>query len=279
MNKVRLLYSFLFFPLIVGIFLSSCKTQENTVKVKVKINHRSTKFLVKKLIENEFEFDTFSTKASVSYDNGEKVSFKAYLRIRKDSVIWVSIKKTVEVARILITKDTIKFMDRMKNEYFISEFDYINKLFGSDLDYQMLEALLIGNSLEFEKDEKIKSSIDRKKDTYFLSTAKKRKIRKEIKKEKGKFKEQIQAIWLDPLTFKIKELLLSSPESKQSLKTVYSNYKEVEKANNQLFPHTIAIKLNSKVPSTIDVNYNKISVGKALSYSFKIPKKYEQLEK
>lgn len=276
MNKTK--WTYLLILVLIGFFNSSCKVQEN--KVKVKINHRSTKFLVNELMEKEFKFNTLSGKADVSFDNGKKTSFKAHLRIRKDSAIWVSITPLlgIEMARILITKDTIMLMNRNKSEYFISDFDYINKLLGADLDYQMLEDLLVGNSMEFEENEKIISSIDRKKDAYYLSTEKKRKVRKEIKKDKNRIKGETQVLWIDPLTYKLKELLLSSPESNNSLSCVFSNY-EMVSDTEQLFPHTLHFKIESTIPSTIDVSYSKLSVGKVLSFPFNIPEKYEQIKK
>ena len=277
MNNVR--YTYVLLLVLIGGFYSSCKVQEN--KVKVKINHRSTKFLVNELMEKEFKFNTLSGKASVSFDNGKKTGFKAHLRIQKDSAIWISVTPLsgIEMARVLITKDTVKLMNRNDGEYFIGDFEYLNQLFGADIDYQMLEALLVGNSLDFEQNEKIRSSIDRKKDTYYLSTEKKRKVRKEIKKDRNRIKEQTQVLWIDPITYKITELLLSSPESNQALNCVFSNYEKINTDREQLFPHSLYFKVEAKTPSIIEVSYSKIAVGKELSFPFNIPEKYEQIKK
>ena len=182
----------------------------------------------------------------------------------------------IEVARVLITKDTVKFIDRAHKEYFIGDFDYLNKLFGADLDYQMLEALLIGNSLDFEENDKVHSRVDRKKNLYFLSTEKKRKIKKELKKEKEKLKQQTQVLWLDPLSFKINELLLSSPETNRSLSGTYADYKEIE---SQLIPYDLKFHLKSGSSMKIEMKYNKFSMGKSLTFPFKISSKYVQIKK
>ena len=88
--------------------------------------------------------------------SNKKTSFKTHLRIRKDSVIWMSITSIgIEAARVIITQDSVKLIDRLKKQYFLGDFKYINQLLGADLDYQMLEALLIGNSLDFNEKEKI----------------------------------------------------------------------------------------------------------------------------
>lgn len=169
------------------LFFYSCKVQEKE-NVKVKIKPRSSKFLVNKLLQHEFKFEYLSAKATVELTDtaGKETSFKTHIRVKQDSAIWMSITPLlgIEMARVMITKDSVKLMNRTKNEYFIGDFEYINKLFGSDLDYQMLEALIIGNSLEFEMDDKIYAKVDRKKDLYYLSTIKKRKIKKNLRRKK-----------------------------------------------------------------------------------------------
>ena len=275
MSRIKVGYYISFF--LVSIFLFSCKVQEKE-NVKVKIKPRSPKYLVNKLLQNEFDFNTISAKTSVEITDtaGKKTSFKTHLRIKQDSAIWMSITPLlgIEIARVLITKDTVKLMNRASNEYFIGDFDYINKLFGSDLDYQMLEALLIGNSLDFEMNYKIHSKVDRKKDLYFLSTTKKRILKKELEKDKDKLKEQAQVLWLDPETFKIKEILLSTPESDNTLTGIYSNYRAL---GSQILPYKMNFTLQSKSTIVIDAEYNKFSVGKSLTFPFKIPEKYEPI--
>ncbi len=167
MSKTRVLYCLLI--VFIATFSFSCKVQERD-NVKLKIKARSPKFLIKKLKENEFQFETISSKANVSVTDtvGKKTNFKTHLRIRKDSAIWLSISKmSIEAARVIITADSVKILNRLNKEYFIGDFGYINKIFGTDLDYQMMEALLIGNSLDFEEKGRLNSRVDRKKELYY----------------------------------------------------------------------------------------------------------------
>ena len=157
MNKSKVVYWL--FIIFIGSLTFSCKVQEKN-NVKLKIKTRSPNFLVKKLKSNEFQFETISAKAAVSVIDSadKKKSFKTHIRIRKDSVIWMSITSfSIEAARVTITKDSVKFINRLNKEYFIGDFSYINRVFGTDLDYQMMEALLIGNSLDFDVNERVNS--------------------------------------------------------------------------------------------------------------------------
>jgi len=276
MNKSKVLYWL--FIAFVGTLVFSCKVQEKD-NVKLKVKPRSPKFLVKKLKSNEFQFETISAKANATVidSSGKKTAFKTHLRIKKDSIIWMSISKlSIEAARVIITTDSVKILNRLNKEYFIGDFSYINKVFGTDLDYQMMEALLIGNSLDFDEEDRINSRVDRKKDLYYLSTVKKRKVKKELKKEKEKIKEDGQVLWLDPITFKVKELLLTSPENSRSLLGVYSTYNKVDE---QLIPFDLRFVLKSLTTNTLEVKYSKLSSGKVLSFPFKISSKYVQIQK
>ncbi len=218
----RLVYIFL----LVLISLFACKSRQKTVTTDFgRIKHISDKNLIDSLEKNEFQFNVLSAKASIKVIDDKETSFKAHIRVKKDSAIWVSITPLlgIEMARVLITKDSVMFLNRIDKQYFVGTFDYINNKFGTDLDYQMLEAVIVGNSIEFEKEEKdIITNVDKKKHAYYISTEKKRKVRKDLKKDKNKLKELTQAIWLSPETFKIIELILSTPKSDHSLVSKYS---------------------------------------------------------
>lgn len=265
------------------LFLFSCKAPKEVEKIK--LEHHTTKELLEHLETNELKFESLSTKAEITYTDEKSTSFKANLRIRKDSAIWLSITPAlgIEMARVLITTDSVLFMDRIHNKYFAGDFAFINKMFDVDLDYSMLEALLVGNSIDFEKNEKIRTSIDRKKDYYYIGTEKKRKVKKDIKKEKEVIKNQSQILWVYPETFKIAELLLFAPDKDQSLTGVFSNHKPVSNGEEsteqaQLFPFNLNFVVESKKNLKIDVEYGKVTLNKELNLSFKIPEKYEQIQ-
>ncbi len=277
MNKSnRLVYIFL----LVLISLFACKSRQKTVTTDFgRIKHISDKNLIDSLEKNEFQFNVLSAKASVKFIDDKETSFKAHIRVKKDSAIWVSITPLlgIEMARVLITKDSVMFLNRIDKQYFVGTFDYINNKFGTNLDYQMLEAVIVGNSIEFEKEEKdIIANVDKKKHAYYISTEKKRKVRKDLKKDKNKLKELTQAIWLSPETFKIIELVLSTPKSDHSLVSKYSDFMELE---NNSFPQKIDVTLISEKTVNILIDYSKVSIEKEdISFIFKIPAKYEPVQ-
>jgi len=53
----------------------------------------------------------------------------------------------IEAARLYITQDSVYFMNRLKNEYATSSFGFFKKQFQVDLDFNTLQSLLTGNSI------------------------------------------------------------------------------------------------------------------------------------
>ncbi|CAG0989917.1 MAG: DUF4292 domain-containing protein [Bacteroidetes bacterium] len=277
-NNIRLTY-FIGFLLFLFLF-STCKPKKELSKKELKelIDEvYTTEQILAKLKENEFKFDGLSIKATVEYNaNGKKNSFKSTLRIKNDSAIWVSVTPLmgIEVARALITPDTVLVIDRIHSTYFAGNFSYINKVFNVDLDFKMLQSLIIGNSIEFEENEKIFSQID--KHMFFLGTTKKRRVKKAIKKDKeSKLKDDNQSIWLDPESFKIKELFITDHRSEQSLRAVYSEHQKLEE---QFFPVKMRFFISSNQNAYLGVEFSKITEESDLNMPFSIPEKYEPVE-
>ena len=106
--------------LISVIMLASCRTAKHaTETITVKPEKIAPQTLLDSVSRHHVDFEWLSFKARVDY-TGDKRSenFTANIRMRKDSVIWASITSLmgIEVARLLITKDSVEVLDRLKKE-------------------------------------------------------------------------------------------------------------------------------------------------------------------
>ena len=126
---------------------------------------KTGKALSKRMYDSELDFVYASAKFSCELTiDGDEKSFNVSVRCRKDSVIWLSISKLgIDAARVLITKDSVKFtMGLTEKKFFTGDFSYINQMLHADLDYDMLQALLFGNSSAFyDDDSKLKHARDK----------------------------------------------------------------------------------------------------------------------
>jgi len=272
MNKIK--YQIIISSVFVAFIMASCSHSRKIIKAPIK--EQGQDYLFRKLKKNEFCFNTLYAKFSVDYkEDKSKYSFNGQLRIKKDSVIWLSFSPAlgIEAVRLLITQDTIKFLNRIDKNYIVSDFSFINDYINNALDFNMIQSLLIGNDFDHYDNKHFKASIDNKR--YKLSTIKRHKIKKYIKDNKSNFVIPVQHIWLNPKNFKIEKIdikeIAKGKDKKFSIK--YFNKKPV---NNQLFPFSYKIEINAEKKFKIYIDHKKVSVGKSLKFPFRIPKKYNK---
>ncbi len=72
---------------------------------------------------------------------------QAIIRVRKDSAIWLSVRKLgFEAGRALIVKDSFYYLDRLNNNFQSFPISYIREKYQLPGDFFYLQALLLGNA-------------------------------------------------------------------------------------------------------------------------------------
>lgn len=111
--------------------------------------------LLKNIHDSAFYGKWISAKASVNatIDN-DKNSFNINMRMCRDSAIWVSVSPLlgIEAVRVLLTPDTVRFLDRINHEYKVSGYKLINDLLNSgNLDFEIIQGVLTGNLFAYKR--------------------------------------------------------------------------------------------------------------------------------
>jgi len=274
--------------LLACLFAFSCKHKKEIVKQpvatvdstaeKCRMDFKSGNALSQRMYQNELDYTYASAKFNCELTiDGEEHSFNVSVRTRKDSVIWMSISKLgIDAARVLITKDTVKFtMGLTEKKYFVGDFSYINEMLHADLDFDMLQALLFGNSAEFyDEDEKLKPARDKNNCQYFLSTIRKRHVKRIINGVEVA-KESFQTIWLDPQTFKIVMMEFDDVETKRKFNACYEDFKPVDKF---LAPYKMLYNITAEKNIKAEIKYARIGINDPQRFPFNIPSSYERIE-
>jgi len=265
----------LLFALSLVVLISACSKSKLISRKDLKI--KKTEYLLEQIDEHKLNFDTFSAKAEIKLNrSGKKQSFKSTIRLKKDSAIWMSITPLLgfEVARVLITRDTVKIINRLEKNYFIGDYLYINKRFNLKFNFDQFQAILLGNPIDFESDDKILFSLD--DDRYYLGDLRKRKIKKaDEKPQKIERKdEELLSLWIDPDNFKTVSFLLTDPTADRILLGAYSDFKPLE---DQLIPHKLDFEIQAENPSVVGIEYSRVYLDKAIKFSFNLSSKYEQV--
>ena len=276
--KTYWLFRFLFqicAMLVLVSMYTSCKTTRAVYKEPIK--EEGDEFLFEQLKKNELKFEWFSAKFDADYIIDKKVtSFSGQIRICRDSIIWISISPAlgIEMARMLITTDTVKFLNRIDKSYFVSDFNYINSFINNVIDFDILQAFLIGNDFSFYENTKFKASIDNME--YRLLTAERNKLKKYVKENELVNQIPIQNIWLDPQTFKITKVMIKEIyQEGRKFEAKYSNYQKME---NQLFPLDVEFDISSENNIIVLVKYSKVKVNEELEFPFGIPGNYKMMQ-
>jgi hypothetical protein len=89
--------------------------------------------LLSHIDSNRIDFKTFSAKVKVEFEdkNGKQPDLTVFIRIQKDSLIWLSINATIlsyEALRILITPDSVKLMNKKDRFYQLRSVNYLQEL-------------------------------------------------------------------------------------------------------------------------------------------------------
>jgi hypothetical protein len=100
------------------------------------------------ILENHnLDFEWYSIKSKIKYrspDTQQKGT--AYIRIKKDSVIWMVLKKfSVEGVRMQMTPDSITILDRLAKTAVTLDWFELSNHYNTQLTYERLQTLIVGN--------------------------------------------------------------------------------------------------------------------------------------
>lgn len=208
------------------------------------------------------EFDYLSAKAKFSFDNGKKsVSATANFRIKKDSLIWMSITPGlgIELARVLINTENVFVLDKYNKHYYEYSFEELSKLYDIDFNFQMIQSVILGNLVEPYRKQRIE-----RMDDYFTYTA-----------SKGVYLYQN---FIGATSMKLEKVQVFDEGTGNTISVNYSDFILV---NSQIFPNEISAVIEyeakNKPKTEVDISYNKMVIENGpISFPYSVPSKYER---
>lgn len=109
--------------------------------------------IVEKVHANQIDFQYFFAKVKVDFtdNSGKNTNATAFVRIRKDSLMWVSLTGAlgIEGYRILVTRDSVFVMDKMEKTFAPRSVGYLQEVIKLPMDFDVLQNLLVGNPVFF----------------------------------------------------------------------------------------------------------------------------------
>jgi hypothetical protein len=139
----------------IGTAIAKKDTVQSTVKTDGRAD--SLAFIqatARQIGANHISFNTFSAKVNIDYKDATNKSYdvNAVVRMYKDSAIWISANALlgIEAIRALITKDSVKILDKLNKTYTARSVDYLQDVTALPLDLKTVQDLLIGNPVFFD---------------------------------------------------------------------------------------------------------------------------------
>ena len=209
------------------------------------------------------EFDYLNTRTRIQYKDGERnVSASANIRIKKDSIIWMSLSPLlgIEVARAMITQDSLVLMNRLNREYMVYDFENLSDKFQFDISYHLIQSLILGNMpLEYQEPNEIVSS----KQHYI------------IRQQSGPYSIEN---YIDREIMKLQKVEVSEEPKKNKMVMEFEDHKEVEVFS---IPFHSLISLDYEhgaeiVSTEINIKHGRAELASALRFPFDIPSRYER---
>lgn len=269
--------------------LASCRTVKN-ITVHKEIPFITENKLFKNIYSNELGYNTlYVKKADVSATMGKKsISCRATLKIKRDSFIQASLSLPlgIEIGRILLTRDSIKFVDSYNKKYFAGDYNFLYEKFDTRLAYDCFQNLLTNIFFNLEtcggsdlEDKKYK--LDIQNDFYQLSSVEQkvlsRKIKKLLKRKRPNkdYALVMQKIDIDPVSFRPIRLSLEDIEENVGVSVSYSDFANY---GDKLFPNKLIFELNYVGSKTrLEIDFSKIEFDVDIEPNFKISSKYKPI--
>ena len=213
-----------------------------------------------KIRDNHIDFETFSSKIKVQYkDNRQRnYDFNAFVRIQKDSIIWISINAAfgIEAFRVFITPDSVKVMDKLDKNVQYRSVEYIREIVQLPVDFFTLQNLIVGNPVYLDSTRVI--MYKERETSVSLSTM-------------GNFFKQLLSLRKDD--YAVLHSKLDDVDVSRS-RTADFTYNDYITISGRLFSTSRKITVAEKTRLDVSLEYKQVEFDTPLSYPFNIPRNY-----
>lgn len=255
----RSISSKILFCLVLLSLFSACKVRKVASRTKEPLSVTSNRLSERlQVIEGaRVNFDTYSIKAKADFImDGKSNSASMSIRMQKDQVIWASVTVLagLEVARVMITPDSLKILNRFEGTYTAKPFSFIHQFTNPELDFKSLQAMLLGNpEIRWMSDTAGVAFVGAR--THY----------------RGKTKSLLCDYQFDENAKLVQGKLLDERNA-QNLTIDYSRFANLLEKE---IPQTIQIRSQTNNQTIVlDLDYVKIDVNEPVSFPFVIPKRF-----
>lgn len=210
--------------------------------------------------KNRIDFETFSAKVKVDFEgsDGKKNDFNAFIRLRKDSLLWVSVNALlgIEAFRVLITPDSVKVLNKLDKVVQLRSVSYLKEITHLPFTFMELQDLIVGNPIYFDN-----NIVSYKKEKDALSVVHMGQIFKHL-------------LTLNPESMVVQHSKLDDVDPVRA-RTADISYGDHETRDGKVFSTFRKITVAEKSKLDIEMKFRQFDFNVPLNFPFGIPKNYK----
>lgn len=238
------------------LIFTACKTTKRMIPVP----ERSQDEIVRALKKRNIDFQWFSGKVSTSMESpDENVSGSMTVRMKKDSVLWVVVKKFgIEAARLLVEKDQYTILYRLESAYESGNISQINDIISVTANFEDIQQLMFGNVILPENEE-----INFRKDSvyYVIHT---------------KVDGIILEYFVNGHTLQLEKMNITD-KMNRTANAYYTDYRKLAGFGDVAYERTFVFPYSNTANATINMKFSEIEIDVPKEIKFSIPKSYEKI--
>lgn len=259
---IRNILTKIIYTLALIILFAGCKAKKEILtapaeKVPVAEPDNSRKNKLNSIQDMNAVFSTLSIKAKADLNiNNNSNDVNMNIRIKNNEAIWVSVTALagLEVARALITPDSVKILNRLENIYVKKPFSYIYEFTNSRINFMTLQSILVGNTIP-----------------EFISDSTVLKINGEETSLKSILGSMIYNLQVGQQN-KVLQTNLNDNAAGQELTVNYTDFISV---SQQQIPHSVLMNSQAKNKNIrLDLKFSKVELDAAVELPFRIPDRF-----
>lgn len=215
------------------------------------------------MVRNQVQAEWMDASARLSFDDGDmSIGGTATIKMQKDKVIWMSVKKFgFEVARAMVTTDSLFILDRFNKEYSAEPISYIAERFKLPADLAMLQQILLGNPVFLTREAPKALAAD---NTLRWSA-----------QGQGTQNE----FWFLLPDYQLERMEVKQGDKTRALAIQLLDYQDAGANRDFSYLRKIAVDSRETGKAEIEIEFTQVELNVPTDFEFSIPERYERMSK
>lgn len=250
-----------FLALLLLVFMVSCKSKLAVVGATNVATYMTANKIIENHYNNKKDFSTLYIKSNARYaDDKQTQNVTAEIKIKKDEQILISVRFLgITMAKALITPSAVNYYEKINGSYFEGDFSALSQWLGTDLDFNKIQNMLVGEAMDDLKKGEYKESLAEQ--SYRLDDLSNGNTRK--------------SFFFDQDKFLIVRQEIAQTAEERMIQVAYSGNKTY---NETALPSSILINtVQRKGKTEINLDFNTITFNEELSFPYSVPNGYKRI--